>query len=70
MKNFNNKKKNKHSANVAAYYFMTQTISNDWIIDSGCTNHMCYEKSKFENFHKYKKDAIVIDDILSSMFKG
>ena len=23
---------------------------------------MCYEKNKFKNFHKYKKDAIVIGD--------
>ena len=23
---------------------------------------MCYEKEKFENFHKYKKDAVVIGD--------
>ena len=23
---------------------------------------MCYERNKFENFHKYKKDAFVIDD--------
>ena len=61
-KNFNNKKKNKHPVGVAAYYSMTQTISNDWIVDSRCTNHMCYEKNKFENFHKYKKDAVVIGD--------
>ena len=61
VKNFNNKKKNKHAASVA-YYSVTQTISNDWIVDSGCTNHMCYEKNKFENFHKYKKDAVVIGD--------
>ena len=23
---------------------------------------MCYEKDKFENFHKYKKDVVVIGD--------
>ena len=31
-------------------------------MDSRCTNHLCFEKDKFENFHKYKKDAVVIGD--------
>ena len=59
---YNKKKKNKNSTNVAAFYSMSQTISNDWIVDSGCTNHMCCERNKFENFYEYKKDAIVIGD--------
>ena len=62
MKNFNNKKKNKHSSDVATYYSMIQTILNDWIVDFGCTNHICFENDKFKNFHKYKKDAVVIGD--------
>ena len=41
---------------------MTCSFSIDWIVDFGCTNHLCFEKYKFENFHKYRKDAIVIED--------
>ena len=43
-------------------YSMSHTFSSDWIIDSGFTNHLCFEKEKFENFHKYRKDTIVIGD--------
>jgi len=42
------------------FYSMSRTFSFDWIVDSGCTNHLCFEKEKFENFHKYNKDAVVI----------
>ena len=47
---------------VFSFYSLTCSFSTDWIVDSGCTNHLCFEKDKFENFHKYKKDAVVIGD--------
>ena len=60
--NFNNKNKNKKFGYVATHYTKSHSNSSDWIIDSGCTNHMCFERAKFENFHKYRKDAVVIGD--------
>ena len=47
---------------ITAFYSLSRTFSTDWIVDSGCNNHLCFEKNKFENFHKYKKDAMVIGD--------
>ena len=47
---------------VSTFYFLTRSFSIDWIVDSGYTNHLCFEKDKFKNFYKYKKDAIVIGD--------
>jgi len=47
---------------VTTFYSLSHTFSTDWIVDSGCTNHLCFEKDKFENFHKYKKDAVVLGD--------
>ena len=41
---------------------MTRSFSSDWIVDSRCTNHLCFEKDKFENFHKYRKYAVVIGE--------
>jgi len=37
-------------------------MTSEWIVDSGCTNHMCFEKVKFENFHEYRKNPVVIGD--------
>jgi len=45
-----------------AFYSLSRTLSSEWIVDSGCTTHLCFEKEKFENFHKYRKDAVVIGD--------
>lgn len=47
---------------VTAFYFLSCTFSSNWIVDSGCTNHLYFEKDKFEIFYKYKKDAVVIGD--------
>jgi len=43
-------------------YSMSPFFLSEWIVYSNCTNHLCFEKEKFENFHKYTKDAIVIGD--------
>ena len=53
-------KKNKKGAYVCALYSKSYTFSNDWVVDSSCTNHTSFERNKFENFHKHRKDAIVI----------
>jgi len=55
-------KKNVHAGCAMAFYSLSRTLSSKWIVDSGCTNHLCFEKEKFKNFHKYQKDAIVIGD--------
>ena len=55
-------KKNIHAGLAMAYYSMSQTLSFEWIVNSGCTNHLCFEKKKFEDFHKYRKDTVVIGD--------
>ena len=54
MNNFKGKK-NKKGAYVCAF-------TNDWVVDSGCTNHMSFERNTFENFHKHRKDGVVIGD--------
>jgi len=58
----NDNKKNNNFSYVFTFYSNSHTFSNDWIIYFGCTNHMYYEKIKVENFHKYRKDAIMIGD--------
>ena len=55
-------KKNIQAGLVSALYSMTRSFSIDWIVDSRCTNHLCFENDNFENFHKYRKDAVVIGD--------
>jgi len=55
-------KKNVHVGLATMLYSMSRTLSSEWIVDSSCTNHLCFEKEKFENFYKYQKDAIVIGD--------
>lgn len=49
---------------------MTHSFSIDWIVDFGCTNHLSFKKDKFKDFHKYKKDAIVIGDNLVPEIQG
>jgi len=51
-------------------YSMFHSFSSNWIIGSVCTNHLCFEKKKFENFHKYKKDAVVIGDSFTLEVQG
>jgi len=41
---------------------MSCSFLSNWTVDFGCINHPCFEKDKFENFHKYKKYAIVLGD--------
>ena len=48
---------------------MSPFFLSEWIVYSNCTNHLCFEKEKFENFHKYTKDAIVIGITPLSKFK-
>jgi len=55
-------KKNIKVGFIASLYSMSHSFLTDWIVDFGCTNHLCFEKNKFENFHKYIKDAVVIGD--------
>jgi len=59
VKNFKGKK-NIKARLVAGLNSMNYSFSSDWIVDSGCTNHLCFENDKFENFHKYRKDTVVI----------
>jgi Zinc knuckle len=33
---------------------------NDWIVDSGCSNHMTGDKQKFENLSEYKGNRVVV----------
>jgi len=47
---------------------MIHAPTNDWIVDSGCTNHIYFEKDKFQNFHKHRKDVVVIGDNLMLEF--
>lgn len=68
--NFNEKKNKMNSTYVYAFYSKSLYFSNDWIVDFGCTNHMYFEKVKFENFHKYRKYAIVMDDNSVLEFEG
>lgn len=60
MNNFKVKKNKKKSAYVYDLYSKSNTFSNDWIVDLGCTTHMSFKRNKFENFHRHKKDALVI----------
>jgi len=46
-------KKNVHTDFAMVLYSMYCILSSEWIVDFGCTNHLCFEKEKFENFHKY-----------------
>ena len=39
-------------------------------IGSGCTNHMCFNKDKFQNLHKHKNDFFVIGDDTKIEFEG
>lgn len=68
--NFKGKKKNNKSAFICGLYLRSHTLLNDWIINYGCMNHMCFENKNFENFHKYKNDAIVIGDNSILEFQG
>ncbi|PHU18748.1 hypothetical protein BC332_14443 [Capsicum chinense] len=33
---------------------------NDWIVDSGCSNHMTGDKDKLQNLSKYKRSPVVV----------
>ena len=46
----------------SALYSMTNSNMSKWIIDSGCTNHMCFEKHKFETLRKHKANSVIIGD--------
>ena len=37
---------------------------NDWIVDSGCSNHMSGDKRKLQNLTKYKgsREVVTTDD--------
>jgi len=48
-------KKNVHVGFAVMLYSMSHSFSSDWIVDYGCTNHLCFEKEKFENIHKLRK---------------
>lgn len=42
-------------------YVITQsTIKNDWIVDSGCSNHMTGDMSKLMNITKYNGDRVIL----------
>jgi len=56
------RKKNKKGAYVCDFYSKSHNFTNDWVVNLGCTNHMSFERNKFENFHKHRKNAIVIRD--------
>jgi len=63
-------KKNVHAGLATMLYSLSHTLSSKWIVDSGCNNHLCFEKEKFENFHKYRKDVVVIGDNSTLEFQG
>ncbi|KAM1788827.1 hypothetical protein ACFX11_039063 [Malus domestica] len=33
---------------------------NDWIVDSGCSNHMTGDKQKLQNLFEYKESRVVV----------
>lgn len=33
---------------------------NDWIVDSGCSNHMTGDKQKLQNLTEYKGGCVVV----------
>lgn len=61
MNNFKGKKNIKASF-IFDLYSMNPTFLTDRIVESECTNHLCFKNNKFENFHKHRKDAIMISD--------
>ena len=36
-------------------------VTSDWTIDSGCTNHMHFDKDDFSNYQPYKAGVIIAD---------
>jgi len=39
-------------------------------VDLGCTNHISFERNKFEKFHKHRKNEVVIGDNLMLEVQG
>ena len=39
------------------------TTSRDWMIDSGCTNHMFFDKDEFTEYRPYREGVIVINEV-------
>lgn len=37
------------------------TITHDWMIDSGCTNHMYFNKNKFTEYQPYRAGIQIVD---------
>ena len=48
-----------HAANVGEQQSIT---SLDWLIDSGCTNHMFFNKQHFDDYRAYKAGIIIADN--------
>lgn len=58
----NKGKRNNKSSYVCGIYSMSQYSSNDWIVYSRCTSHICFEKDKFQIVYKHKNNGNVIGD--------
>ena len=39
------------------------TTSRDWMIDSGCTNHMFFDKDEFIEYRPYRGGVIVVNEV-------
>ncbi|KAG6471607.1 hypothetical protein ZIOFF_069051 [Zingiber officinale] len=48
--------------NEVAFTTMSDKINykNDWIVDSGCSNHMTGDKEKLQNLSEYKGDRMMV----------
>ena len=52
--------------------FLGNSNSEYWLIDSGCTNHMVYDKTIFKDLKPTKVSKVIIgnDDYISTKGKG